>query len=83
MRRVQTAGQCGDANERDLAALLRPAGDEVLKVWPVSKQVNSPWNNGAELLEAIGDVIQCGWGAASLATLLCAAHRACVHGIRD
>ncbi len=39
--------------EGDLAALLRSAGNEVLKVWPVSKQVNSPWNNGAELLEAI------------------------------
>ena len=24
-----------------------------LKVWPVSKQVNSPRNNGAELLETI------------------------------
>jgi putative SOS response-associated peptidase YedK len=40
--------------EGDPAALLRPAGDEVLKVWPVSKQVNSPRNNGAELLEAVG-----------------------------
>ena len=27
---------------------------DVLKVWPVSRQVNSPRNNGAELLEAIG-----------------------------
>jgi putative SOS response-associated peptidase YedK len=38
----------------DPTALLRPAGEDVLKVWPVSKQVNSPRNNGAELLEAIG-----------------------------
>ena len=30
----------------------RPAGDAVLKVWPVSRQVNSPRNIGAELLEA-------------------------------
>ena len=37
----------------DPATLLRPAGDDLLKVWPVSKQVNSPRNNGAELLETI------------------------------
>jgi putative SOS response-associated peptidase YedK len=36
----------------DPAALLKPARDDVLRVWPVSKQVNSPRNNGAELLEA-------------------------------
>jgi putative SOS response-associated peptidase YedK len=40
--------------EVDAATLLRPAGGDVLKVWPVSRQVNSPRNNGAELLEAIG-----------------------------
>jgi putative SOS response-associated peptidase YedK len=40
--------------EGDPATLLRPAGDDLLKVWPVSRQVNSPGNNGAELLEAIG-----------------------------
>jgi hypothetical protein len=34
--------------------LLRPAADDVLKVWPVSKQVNSPRNNNAELLERVG-----------------------------
>ena len=39
--------------EGDLAGLLKPAGDDVLKVWPVSKQVNSPRNNGAKLLEAV------------------------------
>jgi putative SOS response-associated peptidase YedK len=39
--------------EGDAETLLRPAGEDVLKVWPVSKQVNSPRNNGAELLEAI------------------------------
>jgi putative SOS response-associated peptidase YedK len=37
----------------DPAGLLKPAGDDVLKVWPVSKQVNSPRNNGAELLEGV------------------------------
>jgi putative SOS response-associated peptidase YedK len=36
------------------AGLLKPAGDDVLEIWPVSKQVNSPKNNGAELLEAVG-----------------------------
>jgi putative SOS response-associated peptidase YedK len=36
----------------DPATLMRPAGEDVLKVWPVSKQVNSPRHNGAELLEA-------------------------------
>jgi putative SOS response-associated peptidase YedK len=39
--------------EGDPATLLRPAGEDVLKVWPVSKQVNSPRNNGAELLDAM------------------------------
>ena len=38
----------------DRAALLKPAADDVLKASPVSKQVNSPRNNGAELLETIG-----------------------------
>ncbi len=37
--------------EGDPAALLRPTGMDVLKVRPV-KQVNTPRNNGAELLEA-------------------------------
>ena len=39
--------------EDDPAAVLKPAGDDVLKVWPVSKQVDSPKNNGAELLKAV------------------------------
>jgi putative SOS response-associated peptidase YedK len=36
--------------EGDATTLLNPAGDDVLKVWPVSKRVNSLSNNGAELL---------------------------------
>ena len=40
--------------EGDPAALLRPAADDVLKVWPVSRTVNFPRNDGAELLEMIG-----------------------------
>jgi putative SOS response-associated peptidase YedK len=39
--------------EGEPATLSKPAGDDVLKVWPVCKQVNSP-SNGAELLEAAG-----------------------------
>jgi putative SOS response-associated peptidase YedK len=38
--------------EGNPVALMRPIGEDVLKVWPVGKQVNSPRNNGAELLEA-------------------------------
>jgi putative SOS response-associated peptidase YedK len=42
--------------DRDRAAeLLRPAGDEVLHLWPVSRAVNSVRNNGAELLDRIDD----------------------------
>jgi putative SOS response-associated peptidase YedK len=42
-----------DEIEDDPTALLKPARDDVLKVWSVSKQVNSTKNNGAELLEAV------------------------------
>jgi putative SOS response-associated peptidase YedK len=35
----------------DPAALLRPAPDDLLRFWPVSKAVNSPRNNGPELLK--------------------------------
>ncbi len=34
----------------DPARLLRPAPDDLLRLWPVSKAVNSPRNNGPELL---------------------------------
>ncbi len=34
----------------DSAPLLRPAPDDLLRFWPVSKAVNSPRNNGPELL---------------------------------
>jgi putative SOS response-associated peptidase YedK len=39
--------------EDDPTALLKPAGDDVLRIWPVSKQVNFLKNNGAELVEAV------------------------------
>ena len=34
----------------DPAGLMRPAPDDLLRFWPVSKAVNSPRNNGPELL---------------------------------
>ncbi len=37
----------------DPAALLRPAGNEVLKLWPVSPRVNSPKNDTADLLDPL------------------------------
>jgi putative SOS response-associated peptidase YedK len=39
--------------EGDCTALLRPAPDGLLRVWPVDRRVGSPRNNGPELLEAI------------------------------
>jgi len=33
----------------DAASILRPAAEDVLKVWPVSRQVNSPKNDGADV----------------------------------
>ncbi len=41
--------------EGDSKALLRPAADDVLRLWPVSRAVNSVRNNGAELLDRIDD----------------------------
>jgi putative SOS response-associated peptidase YedK len=38
----------------DPRTLLRPSADDALRVWPISKQVNTPRNNGAELLKPIG-----------------------------
>ena len=35
----------------DPGGLLRPAPDEVLRLWPVSRAVNAPRNNGPDLLE--------------------------------
>ncbi len=37
----------------DAAALLRPAPDDLLRLWPVSTSVNAPRNNGPELLTPI------------------------------
>jgi len=37
-----------DGNPRDL---LRPASNGCLRVWPISRLVNRPQNNGPELLQ--------------------------------
>lgn len=42
-------------DEGDSKALMRPASDDVLHLWPVSRAVNSVRNNGAELLDRIDD----------------------------
>ncbi len=42
-------------HEGDATALLRSAADDVLRLWPVSRAVNSVRNNGAALLDRIDD----------------------------
>jgi putative SOS response-associated peptidase YedK len=39
--------------EGDSTALLRPAPDGLLRVWPVDRRVGLPRNNGPDLLESI------------------------------
>jgi putative SOS response-associated peptidase YedK len=41
--------------EGNPAALLRPAGEDVLRLWPVSRRVKAPRNNDAQLLERVLD----------------------------
>jgi len=41
--------------EGEATPLMRPAADDVLHFWPVSRAVNSVRNNGAELLDRIDD----------------------------
>ena len=43
--------------EGDATALTRPASGEVLHLWPVSHAVSSVFNNGAELLDRIDDLL--------------------------
>lgn len=38
------------ASEDELLAILKPCAGEMLKVWPVSKEVGNVKNNGAKLL---------------------------------
>lgn len=40
-------------SEGDPAALLHPSPSGILRVWPVARTVNSPANNGADLLEPV------------------------------
>ena len=37
----------------DAGSLMRPASDDLLEIWPVGQMVNSPRNNGPELLEPV------------------------------
>ena len=41
--------------EGDAASLMRPAAEDVLHMWPVSRAVNNVRNNGAALLDRIDD----------------------------
>ena len=41
--------------EGDTAALMRPAANDVLRLWPVSRAVNSVRNNGPDLLDKVDD----------------------------
>ena len=36
---------------------MRPAADDVLRLWPVSRAVNNVRNNGAELLDQMNDSV--------------------------
>ena len=50
------AAQAQPINAAGAAAeLMRPAGDNVLLLWPVSRAVNSVRNNGGELLDQVDD----------------------------
>jgi putative SOS response-associated peptidase YedK len=44
--------------EGDPKSLLRPAPEGILGIWPVSRKVNSPANNGPDLLVTIGELEQ-------------------------
>ncbi len=39
--------------EGNPAELLHSPSDEVLRAWPISRRVNNPRNNGAELFDAL------------------------------
>ena len=41
--------------DADPAALLRPAAEDVLRLWPVSRAVNNARNNNRDLLDRIDD----------------------------
>ncbi len=41
------------AKDDELKAMLKPPGDDMLKMWPISKRVNSVRNDGADLADPI------------------------------
>jgi len=41
--------------EGDPTALLHPPPEGTLRTWPVSRKVNTPRNNSADLLEPVAD----------------------------
>ena len=45
----------GWLHDGDPASLMRPASDDMLRMWPVSRAVNSVRNNGPDLLDPIED----------------------------
>jgi len=46
--------------EGDPKSLMRPASEGMLRIWPVSRKVNSPANNGPELLDVVSEPQQSG-----------------------
>jgi len=46
--------------EGDPKAVLRPACEGILRMWPVNRNVNTPANNGPDLLESLGQPEQSG-----------------------
>lgn len=35
--------------------MMRPAADDVLQLWPISRAINNVRNDGAELLDRVDD----------------------------
>jgi putative SOS response-associated peptidase YedK len=44
--------------EGDAAALLHPSPEGTLRTWAVSRRVNTPRNNSADLVEPVADTAQ-------------------------
>jgi putative SOS response-associated peptidase YedK len=43
----------GDSSEADLKALLQPYPAEEMQMWEISSRVNSPINNGPQIIEPV------------------------------
>lgn len=50
---AQLEAWLGDSDPDQLQQMLRPCADELLQYWPVSRRVNSPANDGPELLDEV------------------------------